>query len=442
MGIAGSGMSALAQFQAMAGGVVSGSDRGLDAGSVSGLAADLKKLDISLFSQDGSGVNDFTDAVVVSTAIEDGNPDILKAQSLDIPVVHRSEVLAEWVSRKKTIAVSGTSGKSTVVAMLFEMLQGAGFAPSIITGGNLVRLREEGYAGNAFSGGSDILVVEADESDGSLVKYSPFIGCVLNIEKDHKEIDELKGFFRTFLGNSLSCLVGQHCRDLAPQGKPLFSFGMGSGATVSATDVACGPDSSTFVVSGVRFELPMPGMHNVENALAAIAACCMLSIPVEFLREPLRMCRGVERRFQLIAQKNGIQVIDDFAHNPTKVRAALATAQKKAQRVLAVFQLHGFGPARFLKNEFIQAFAGALRPGDCLYMPEIYFAGGTVTRDISSEDIINGIREKGKQAFFFPSRAQVFAEVLKEARAGDCILIMGARDPGLPEFARTLADSL
>ncbi|OGJ93564.1 MAG: hypothetical protein A2350_14485 [Candidatus Raymondbacteria bacterium RifOxyB12_full_50_8] len=144
----------------------------------------------------------------------------------------------------------------------------------------------------------------------------------------------------------------------------------------------------------------------------------------------------------MIAQKNGIQVIDDFAHNPTKVRAALATAQKKAQRVLAVFQLHGFGPARFLKNEFIQAFAGALRPGDCLYMPEIYFAGGTVTRDISSEDIINGIREKGKQAFFFPSRAQVFAEVLKEARAGDCILIMGARDPGLPEFARTLADSL
>ena len=191
-GIGGVGMSALAQIHAMDGGPATGSDRDFDRGRGAALKAKLEALGVKLFPQDGSAISKETGLVVLSTAIEDSNPEIAAAKALGVPLMHRSEFLARHVAGMRTIAVTGTSGKSTVVAMIFEILEAAGRGPSVITGGALIALQKKGLTGNAFRGESDILVVEADESDGSLVNYRPAVGVFLNLTKDHLEVSALR----------------------------------------------------------------------------------------------------------------------------------------------------------------------------------------------------------------------------------------------------------
>jgi UDP-N-acetylmuramate--alanine ligase len=421
IGVAGSGMSALAQFQAMAGGRVSGSDRLFGKDGQKELRKQLEKAGIRVLPQDGSGVADGLDGVVVSTAVEASNPEYALALERKIPVFHRSRVLSAWVESFRTIAVAGSSGKSTVTAMIFEILEGCGLSPSLITGGNLLRLREKGLMGNAFAGTSDILVVETDESDGTLTEYHPYLGVLTNIQKDHKDIPELKALFRKFLSQCKKTVVN------------------GDGQ-VRATEPDLKESSSSFSVNGVRFWLPLTGRFNVENAVAAIAACGALGVPPEKTAGPLKAFQGVARRFQRVGVKSGVTVIDDFAHNPSKVREALAAAHLKAGRVIAVFQPHGFGPTRFLKDDFIAAFSGSLSKKDVLFMPEIYYAGGTATKDISSRDIVEPLRKKGLNAFYFENRKDIPAEINKIAESGDCVLVMGARDPSLPEFCREILE--
>jgi UDP-N-acetylmuramate--L-alanine ligase len=433
-------MSALAQFQAMKGGRVSGSDRGLAPGSDNPWFDWFGRLDISCHPQDCSGVDKSVDALVVSTAVESDNPDILRAKELGIPIFHRSQVLAEWVASSRCIAVAGTSGKSTVTAMIFEILSQAGLGPSVITGGNLISLQERGFAGNAFAGESDLLVVEADESDGTLAEYRPEVGLLLNIEKDHKEIAELQALFRKFHDQSRYRVVNAAAPLFAELAQNAVTFG-GKG-NFRADQVRLLPDHSRFLVNGVDFELPAPGMHNVENALASIAACFCLDVNVRDMAQALREFKGVARRFQLLGGKNGVEVVDDYAHNPAKLEAAIAAAHLRAKRVAAIFQPHGYGPTRFLKNEFIAALDRALAPGDLLFMPEIYYAGGTVTRDISSEDIVNALKEKGKQAAFFSNREGLIPAVAAEVKPGDLVLLMGARDPTLTDFGKRLLSAL
>jgi UDP-N-acetylmuramate--alanine ligase len=435
-GIAGAGMSALAQFQALKGGRVSGSDRGLVPGSDNPWFNWFGQLGITCFPQDGSGLDRTVDAVVVSTAVESDNADLRRAKELGIPVFHRSRVLAGWVNASRCVAVAGTSGKSTVAAMVFEVLRHAGFSPSIITGGNLVSLREEGYAGNAFAGESDILVSEADESDGTLSEYSPEVGIILNIEKDHKEVSELLELFRKFHGQSKYRVVNGAAPLLAGLAGSSVTFG-GAG-NFRADRVRLLPDRSLFMVNGVDFELPMPGVYNVENALAAIAACFCLNVNVRDMAQALKEFKGVARRFQVLGKTDRIEVVDDYAHNPVKVEAAMAAAHLRAKRVLAVFQPHGYGPTRFLKGEFIAALERALTDDDVLFMPEIYYAGGTVTRDISSADIIDALKAKGKNAFFFADREAIPVALKTMARPGNLVLLMGARDPSLTEFGKRI----
>jgi UDP-N-acetylmuramate--alanine ligase len=439
-GIGGFGMSALAQIHAMDGSPATGSDRLFDQGGNQVLKAKLEALGIRLFAQDGGAITEETGLAVLSTAIEGDNPEVAAAKRLGVPLMHRSELLAQHVAGLRTIAVTGTSGKSTVAAMIFEILEAAGRSPSIITGGNLIALQKRGFFGNAFRGKSGLLVIEADESDGSLLNYKPAVGVFLNLTKDHKEVPVMREILRKFRDNVRTALVNADDPNLSGFGGD-STFGVKNGKVqAEITGLAAG--GSRFRVGGEEFVLPLPGRHNVENAVAAVAAAVNEGVSLVGCRRALACYQGVARRFQSLGQVRGVEVVDDFAHNPAKVAAALAAAQLRAQRILAVYQPHGFAPTRLLKDELIEAFASALRPEDRLWLPDIYYVGGTTSQDISSRDVVEPLLRLGKKAFHVPRRADIAAEVAAQAKAGDLVLVMGARDPSLSDFAHDILCAL
>lgn len=458
-GVGGSGMSGLAQFHSQAGGRTTGSDRAFDQGERSEIRARLEEMGIRILRQDG-GFIDTTegrncDAVVVSTAVEDRVPDIAAARRASIPILHRSELLARYVASHRTIAVSGTSGKSTVTAMIFSILRSCGKNPGLLTGGPLTALVAEGRIGNAWApaispeaGDPPLLVIEADESDGSLIRYKPWAGVILNLGLDHKTPAEIMTMFRTFRENVAGPLLVSAEANLEEltEGADLFGIGENDRPGTWAREVELRAMGSKFTVDGVSFTLPAPGMYNVSNATAAIAACRRCGLALEEMALALAEFAGVSRRFQIVGSSSGVTVIDDFAHNPDKIAAALAAAHggssQPAQRVLAVFQPHGYGPTRFLREALVATFISSLDAGDVLWMPEIYFAGGTVTRDISAADLIEEIRQGGRDARFLAARDNLPCAIAAEARPGDLILVMGARDPSLTDFCRSILAEL
>lgn len=441
-GLGGSGMSAIAQFQAMTGGRVSGSDRAFDNGERASLRAQFEELGIGVMPQDGSGIGEDCAALVVSTAVEAKVPDFAAAKAKNVPIVHRSEMLAHFVAQSRSIAVTGTSGKSTVAGMIFEILRGANRDPSVITGGDLPLLQTEGLPGNAYAGSSDLLVVEADESDGSLVRYSPAIGVILNLQRDHKEMDEVAAMFATLRARSREALVVGDQENLDQFAGGALRFGLTERADIRGEDVELGAESSRFRVQDATFELPVPGEHNVANALAAIATAHAVGVPLAEMVEPLSNFSGIGRRFQTVGKARGVEVVDDFAHNAEKIAAAIRTGHLRAKRVLAIYQPHGYGPTRFLRQDFIATFSRELTSEDRLWMLEVFYAGGTATRDFSAAGIIDEIAERGTQAEFAPSREWLIDRIAEEAREGDLVLMMGARDPSLTAFARDILAKL
>jgi UDP-N-acetylmuramate--alanine ligase len=434
-------MSALAQFHAMGGEAVTGSDRLFDRGEMSALKARLAEAGISLFPQDGSGVGPGTRELTVSTAIESANPDIAAAKGLGLAIVHRTDALAGHVFRHRTLAVAGTSGKSTVTAMIYEALAAAGHSPSLITGAPLVSLEGRGLLGNAYRGKSDFLVIEADESDGTLPKYSPWLGVVLSLGKDHKEVPELLEMFRRFQGRCRNFVLNADYANLAELRGGGRTFGFESGE-VRGEKLELGPQRSCFQVSGVRFEVPFPGRHNAQNALAAAAACLEAGVTLEESSKALASFGGVARRFQLVGSAGGIQVVDDYAHNPDKLRAVLAAGRLRARRLRVVFQPHGFYPTRFMKNELIEAFGASLEEGDTLWLPDIYYVGGTTVKDIDSGHITAPLKGRGLDARHVPVREDIIPEIAAAAQPGDLVLVLGARDPTLSDFARRVLQRL
>ena len=440
VGVGGSGMSALAQIHAMDGGLATGSDRLFDQGGHLDLREKLEALGVRIFPQDGSGVTSATDLVVLSTAIEGPNPDAAAAGRLTAAVMHRSEFLARYVAESRAIAVTGTSGKSTVAAMIFDILDAAGRSPSVITGGSLLRLEEQGLFGNAFRGKSDILVIEADESDGSLVNYRPAVGVFLNLTKDHKEVSVMKEVFRRFRANVRTAVINAddpNLRDLDAGS----TFGLESGQ-VRAEALKLDGLESRFRIQDEEFVLPMPGLCNVANAAAAVAVALNEGVSLGDCRRALAAYKGVARRFQSLGCARGIEVVDDYAHNPAKVAAAMAAAHLRAKRILAVYQCHGFAPTRLLKAELIEAFADGLAPDDRIWFPDIYYAGGTAVRDVSSRDVAEPLRLRGKNAFYAPRRDAIVEQIAAQAREGDLVLVMGARDPSLTDFGKKILKAL
>lgn len=441
-GLGGSGMSALAQFQVMTGGRASGSDRAFDHGERGTFKTQLESFGIEIMPQDGSGIGPDCAALVVSTAVEEQVPDYAAAREQHIPIVHRSELLAHFASAYRSIAVTGTSGKSTVAAMIFEILRGAGRDPSVITGGDLPLLQAEGLPGNAYAGRSDLLVVEADESDGSLVRYAPALGVILNLQRDHKEMADVAAMFSVLRARAREALVVGDAENLDSFAGGATRFGFSERADIRGEDIKLGASSSCFRVADTEFELPVPGEHNVANALAAIAACRILDVTLVDMVAPLASFSGIGRRFQTIGRARGIEIIDDFAHNAEKIAAAIRTGHLRAERVFAIYQPHGYGPTRFLRQDFVATFTRELRSEDRLWMLEVFYAGGTATRDFSAADIVTEIAAHGTSAEFAPSRDWLVARIAEQARPGDLVLVMGARDPSLTELARKILAAL
>ena len=439
IGIAGTGMSAIAQYLKASGKNISGSDRQFQKDLFNENRAALELAGITCFEQGADGVTADIDLVVVSTAVEDTVPEVQEAKRFGKPIVKRSELLAEIVLTKKTIAIGGTSGKSTTSAMLYEILFHAGLKPSIIGGAGLTRLIQEGKVGNAAYGEGEWLIIEADESDGSIVQYRPEIGVLLNIDKDHQDLDELVRLFGIFRTNSKHFIVNlAHSLSASLSKKSIFDFDCNeqSKTYMNATGFHQKGSMIAFYVEEHSFVVHSPGRHTMENAMAALAVAHSLGIQWEVCADALRNYEGIYRRHQVYGEKNGVILVDDFAHNPVKCARSIEACQPLAKKLIGWFQPHGYGPTRFLRHDFVEEMAKVLRPQDEIWMSEIYYAGGTAVKDISANDLIEDLKAKGVNAFFVADRNDLLNAMKPHFTSSTTLLLMGARDPSLGDFAK------
>jgi len=444
-------MAPLAILAASLGADVTGSDRNWDRGLALPVFSALRSGGVTLLSQDGSGVIPELDALVHSTAVESENPDFVRAVDLNVTRVRRGTFLAELASARRAIAVAGTSGKSTVTAMIAHILVRAGLDPSFVGGGPAVDLPGAVPPGSLRLGRGDWFVVETDESDGSVAEFAPAIAVLTNLSRDHKEIDETARNFEKLLAKTRERVVF-HCGDpilqriACPDSLPQLCVAIEGQTTwtrpdLLAEDVRLDPDRVRFRVSGTAVQAPAPGALTVENALLAIAGAVAAGIPLEQAAPALADFAGVRRRLERIGSAEGVDVFDDFGHNPVKIRAALE-ALRPAGSYWIYFQPHGYGPTRFFRDELIETFRAVLKPGDHLLLAPIYDAGGTADRSIRSEHLVEALRLLDVDATLAPIRADAARRMADGARSGDRMVVMGARDDTLPGFAREILSAL
>jgi len=436
-------MNPLARLLRARGHAVQGSDRSFDRGANGDVAATLRDLGVTLVPHDGRGITRDVDRFVYSTAVESDTPEMRAARATGVEMVPRPALLAELVDAGRPgIAIAGTSGKSTVTGMVAWLARQAGVPATVIGGAALVG---EGSGGCLLAGpDGGPVAVEACESDGTLVGYHPTVGLIHNISRDHGEVETVRKQFATFAVQCERLLVNAGCEETAALGRALgaVSYGAADDADVRLRVLSTGPARATGVLRLPRGELaldlPQPGMHSLENAAAAALVGLELGVASADVERLLPGFPGVARRFEVIGiTPGGVRVVDDFAHNGDKIRAALTTAQESCARVLAVFQPHGFGPARFLRAELGTIVPRLLRPADRFCYAEIYYAGGTVTRDISSRDLAADIG-----CAYADGHGAVVKWVVSQSQRGDTVLLMGARDPELPRLARAVFRAL
>ncbi len=429
-GILGIGMSAIAQFLA-ADMKITGSDRGCGSEAVAFPETALRSLGCGIFPQDGSGIDQTCGGVVISTAIEESNPDLIRARELNIPVLHRSEILAAIVNSYRTISVTGTSGKSTVSAMIFHVLRECGIDASYIGGANLHALRDLGMIGNGFRGSSDVLVIEADESDGTVVRYHPELSVLLNISRDHKEEQEVEAMLTT--AASQSSFVVKNGEDVRLTAIKGTTFGFGCNNDFFPDTFASSPHGVTGTIKSEPFSVQFPGNHTVSNILATVAAVHYFGVELSHALTALSSYRGIERRFDRYPVSETITVIDDYAHNPEKLAAAIRAAQELSPAVTAIFQPHGFGPLKFMYDDLKTMFAEVIRPSDRLIFLPTYYAGGTVDKSVDSDSLSAELSES-----VVVNREDLPQYLRTTRRDPDAIILLGARDPSLPILAREI----
>jgi UDP-N-acetylmuramate--alanine ligase len=450
VGIGGSGMLPLALIVQGRGHKVAGSDRTLDQGRLAAKFAFLRARGIALFAQDGSGIDGSDQIVVTSAAIEENVPDLIKAKALGAARISRPELLAELFNQAKIgIAVGGTSGKSTVTGMIGWILHAAGRDPTVMNGAVMKNfVSAEVPFASALVGGGEAFVSEVDESDGSIALYRPEIAVLNNITLDHKSLDELRHLFRDFAGKAETIILNlddDETRFLAaalpPEKLRTYSF-RDEGADLFGSEIAEEPFAISFKARGVAVRLQVPGKHNAENALAALAAAEAAGLPLTLAAEALAGFTGLRRRFELVGEAGGIGVIDDFGHNPDKIAATLRTLHAFPGRLLLFFQPHGFGPLRVMKDELIACFAGNMAAEDVLIMPDPVYFGGTTSREVGSGDIVAGVAGQSRHAEHVPGRKDCAERLIALARPGDRIVVMGARDDTLTQFAEEIVVGL
>jgi UDP-N-acetylmuramate--alanine ligase len=452
-GIGGSGMLPLASILRASGAPVSGSDRSLDAGRTAPKFDYLRSLGIELFAQDGSGLRPGM-TLVTSAAVEETVPDVVRAKELGVDHLRRPQLLAQLLNdADHSVAVGGTSGKSTVTGMIGWVLHATGRNPTVMNGAVMKNfVTETAPFASALVGRPELFVSEVDESDGSIALYEPEVAVLTNISLDHKEMVELRGLFAGFLAASQKAVLNlddpetRALADSIPTEK-LVGYGLDSpGADFVGRNLELLP-------GGVRFDvdhgekrhevkLNVPGRHNASNALAAIAAVRQLGVSVAEAAAALSGFEGLRRRLETVGEAGGVTVIDDFAHNPDKIDATLATLRAQSGRLLVLFQPHGYGPIAKMGEELAESFAKGLAADDRLFLPDPVYQGGTVERSRGSDWLAEQVRSKGGHAEHVPDRAAIGAKLVAEAQPGDRILIMGARDDTLAEFARELLRKL
>ena len=452
-GIGGSGMLPLASILRASGARVSGSDRSLDAGRTQSKFDYLRSLGIALSAQDGSGLREGM-TLVTSAAVEDSIPDVVRARALGLEHMRRPELLAKMLNAAHhSIAVGGTSGKSTVTGMIGWILHICHRQPTVMNGAVMKNfVTPSAPFASAVVGDPELFVSEVDESDGSIALYRPEVAVLTNISLDHKEMGELRGLFAGFLKSARKCVVNlddpesRALSEALPEGQGI-TYGLDApGAMLSARNIELAPGSSTFTVdhAGERHQLRLavPGRHNVSNALAAIAATGAIGVPVAEAAAALERFDGLRRRLETVGSAGEVTVIDDFAHNPDKIEATLSSLRAHDGRLLILFQPHGYGPIAKMGEELARSFAEGMAADDKLFLPDPVYQGGTVDKSRGSDWLAAAIEAAGRNAEHIPERPAIAEALIAEAAPGDRIVIMGARDDSLSEFATALVDRL
>ena len=445
-------MTPLALIIQARGGRVEGSDRALDQGRNAERFDFLRARGVLLHPQDGSGVRRPGQIFVSSTAVEETVRDVQAARRIGAVVTTRARLLAELFNGAALgVGVAGTSGKSTTVGMIGWILHSAGKSPTIMNGADMKNfVSVDSPFASAMIGEGEAFVSEVDESDGSIAFFEPRVAVVNNISLDHKSLDELRSLFRGFIAKAETVVLNLDnaetaalLPDLRPGQAVTYSL-----AAAQAHLLASSPVRS---LAGIRFlvkardsgevvevNLKVPGLHNVANALAALSAAQTCGVPLVDAAAHLGKFGGIRRRLDVVGTANEITVIDDFAHNPDKISATLETMHAFPGRLLLMFQPHGYGPMRLMKDALVDCFANGMHGNDVLVMPEPVYFGGTVDRSVGSREIVCEIERRGRKALALPDRNACGDRLVKLARRGDRIVIMGARDNSLSMFALEL----
>lgn len=408
VGIGGVGMSALAQALLDAGGTVTGADRALGgSGARPGVLAALARAGVRLFPDDGSGIGPDTARVIVSTAVEETNRDLRCARARGIPVVHRAAALAELLVPRRLVAVAGTCGKSTVTAILGHLLAESGFDPVVVNGAQVVGWDAGGTrVGSTRKGTGAYAVAEVDESDKSLVAFKPFAAVVTNASADHYSKAEMDAVFDAFVRGVPGPVIDGRRTPMVP--------------------------------SAAARTIPLPGEHNAVNAECALRMAAALGADPTRLAAAIRTFPGVERRLQRVGTCGGAVVYDDYAHNPEKLHAMLATLQAAYPKgVAVVWRPHGYAPLRKMLEALAAMFRATLRPCDELLVLPVYDAGGTTDRSLNSDALV--ARLNASPVRFVEGLEDAGTHLRTHAPAFGALVVAGARDPGLPVLARRLA---
>ncbi len=450
VGIGGIGMSGIAEVMHNLGYSVQGSDIA-EGYVVEGLRA--RGIDVMI----GQRAQNVAQAAVVvtSTAVRRDNPEVVAALEHRIPVVRRAEMLAELMRLKSTVAVAGTHGKTTTTSMIAALLDAGGVDPTVINGGII-----NSYGSNARLGASDWMVVEADESDGSFLRLDGTIAVVTNIDPEHLDhyggFDAVKDAFVEFIENvpfygaAVLCIDHAEVQAIIPKvrDRRVITYGFSAQADVRGDNVTPVPGGNRFDavlrqrdgtsrrIEGI--ELPMPGRHNVQNALAAVAVAAEMGCADETIRTGFAKFTGVKRRFTNVGEVGGAQIIDDYAHHPVEIRAVLSAAREGVKgRVIAVVQPHRFTRLRDLMEDFRTAFNDA----DVVYAAPVYAAGETPIDGVSSEALVAGLKARGhRAAFTTPSAEALAATLAADIQPGDMVVCLGAGD--ITKWAAGLADAV
>jgi UDP-N-acetylmuramate--alanine ligase len=428
VGIGGIGMSGIAEVLLNLGYKVSGSDI-----RATTITTRLEQLGANIYPKHAAENVKNAHVVVTSSAVRSDNPEILEAQRRKIPVIARAEMLAELARLKYAITVAGTHGKTTTTSMIAVVMDRAGHDPTVVVGGLLNTI-----GSNARLGKGDFIVLEADESDRSFLLLSPTIAVVTNIEADHldhyRDLEDIQTAFLSFInkvpfyGSAILCIDEPSVQSLIPQVKRrIVTYGMAATADVCITDVSLQGLGSTFKLrfngSTQSMRLNVPGLHNVSNATAAFAAARDMGIDPAIIAAALEDFRGVDRRFQ-VKSRDGVTVIDDYAHHPTEIRATLSAAKSgNFRRIFAVFQPHRYTRTFHLFDDFARAFNLA----DVVLLLDIYPAGENPIEGVTTPALVDKLKSFGhKNAIHAPTFEMIESYIIANAKPGDAVVVMGA----------------